>query len=110
MRRGEIYWVNLDPAVGSEIGECRPAVVLQNDLANHSSPTVTIVPLSTRVGRVYPFQVLIPASASGLNRDSKALCEQIRTVSKTRLLDKAGGLSIVVMEAIRTALDRHLWH
>lgn len=110
MRRGEIYWVNLDPVVGSEVGKRRLAVVLQNDLANHSSPTVTIVPLSTRVGRVYPFQVLISASASGLDRDGKALCEQIRTVSKTRLLDKAGGLPVSVMEAIRTALDRHLWH
>ena len=110
MRRGDIFWVNLDPVVGSEIGKRRPAVVLQNDLANHSSPTVTIVPLSTRVGRVYPFQVLIPADRSGLDRDSKALCDQIRTVSKTRLLDKAGGLSTSVMEAIRTALDRHLWH
>lgn len=109
MRRGEIYWVNLDPVVGSEIGKRRPAVILQNDLANHSSPTVTIVPLSTRVGRVYPFQVLIPAATSGLDRDSKALCEQIRTVSKTRLLDKAGELSNSVMKAIRTALDRHLW-
>lgn len=110
MRRGEIYWVNLDPVVGSEVGKRRPAIVLQNDLANHSSPTVTIVPLSTRVGRVYPFQVLIPASTSGLDRDGKALCEQVRTVSKTRLLNKVGGLSNSVMEAIRTALDRHLWH
>ncbi len=110
MRRGEIYWVNLDPVVGSEIGKRRPAVVLQNDLANYSSPTVTIVPLSTRVGRVYPFQVLIPASTSGLDRDSKALCEHIRTVSKTRLLDMVGEVSITVIEAIRTALDRHLWH
>ena len=110
MRRGEIYWVNLDPVVGSEIGKRRPAVILQNDLANHSSPTVTIVPLSTRVGKVYPFQVLIPAATSGLDRDSKALCEQIRTVSKTRLFDKVGDLSNSVMKAIRTALDRHLWH
>ncbi len=110
MRRGEIYWVNLDPVVGSEIGKRRPAVVLQNDLANHSSPTVTIVPLSTRVGRVYPFQVLIPASTSRLDRDSKALCEHIRTVSKTRLLDKAGEISSPLLEAIRMALDRHLWH
>ena len=110
MKRGESYWVNLDPVVGSEIGKCRPALILQNDLANNTSPTVTIVPLSTRVSRVFPFQVLIPSAASGLDRDSKALCEQIRMVSKNRLLDKAGELSISDMKAIRTALDRHLWH
>jgi mRNA interferase MazF len=109
VRRGDVYWVNLDPVVGSEIGKRRPAVILQNELANRTSPTVTIVPLSTRVDRVYPFQVHIPGDESGLGRDSKALCEQIRTVSRTRLLDKAGELPAQLLDEVRLALDHHLW-
>ena len=54
MRRGEVYRVALDPVIGSETGKTRPAVVVQNDLANRSSPTVTIVPISSRVAKVYP--------------------------------------------------------
>ncbi len=109
MRRGEVYWVNLDPVLGSEVGKRRPAVVLQNDLANRTSPTVTMVPLSARSGRVYPFQVLIPAGEAGLAKDSKALCEQIRTVSRERLLERLGSLSETRLRQIREALDRHLW-
>ncbi|HHQ47760.1 MAG TPA: type II toxin-antitoxin system PemK/MazF family toxin [Acidobacteria bacterium] len=109
MRRGDVYWVNLDPMVGSEVGKKRPAVILQNDLANRTSPTVTVVPLSGSVERVYPFQVRIPAGEAGLERESKALCEQIRTVSRQRLLERIGRLGAERLREIRTALDRHLW-
>ncbi len=109
MRRGEVYWVSLDPAVGSEIGRRRPAVVLQNDVANASSPTVTVIPLSSNVHRAYPFQVRIPAGEGGLPRESKALCEQIRTVSRERLCERVGSLPSERLEEIRAALDRHLW-
>ncbi len=109
MRRGEIYLVALDPVVGSETGKTRPALVLQNELANRSSPTVTVVPLTSRVGRVYPFQVRIPAGEGGLGTPSKALCEQIRTVSRQRLRQRLGELSAQRLEEIRQALDRHLW-
>lgn len=108
-KRGDVVYVNLDPVVGSEIGKTRPAVVLQNDLANRSSPTVTVIPLSTKIDRVFPFQVLIPAGEGGLEQDSKALCEQIRTLSTTRILHRLGSLPSQRMEEIRTALDRHLW-
>lgn len=109
MRRGDVYWVNLDPVVGSEVGKKRPAVILQNDLANRTSPTVTVVPLSGSVERVFPFQVRIPAGEAGLARESKALCEQIRTVSRQRLLERIGRLGVERLREIRTALDRHLW-
>jgi len=109
MRRGEIYRVNLDPVVGSETGKTRPALVLQNDLANRSSPTVTIVPISGRVERIYPFQVRIPAGEGGLPRESKALCEQIRTVSRQRVGQRLGELPADRLREIREALDRHLW-
>jgi mRNA interferase MazF len=109
MRRGDVFWVNLDPVVGSEVGKKRPAVVVQNEAANHSSTTVTIIPLSTSVGRVYPFQVRIPAGEAGLDRESKALCEQIRTVSRTRLLAQMGTLDQGRLAEIHKAVDRHLW-
>ncbi len=109
MRRGDVYQVSLDPVVGSEIGKTRPAVILQNDLANETSPTVTIVPISSKLRRVYPFQVRLSAGDSGLERESKALCEQIRTISRERLVNKLGHLSQESLDQIRTALDRHLW-
>ncbi len=109
MRRGDVYWVNLDPVVGSEVGKKRPAVILQNDLANRTSPTVTVVPLSGSVKRVHPFQVRIAAGEAGLPEESKALCEQIRTVSRQRLLERIGTLGPERLHEIRTALDRHLW-
>lgn len=109
MRRGEIYRVALDPVIGSETGKTRPALILQNDLANRSSPTVTVIPISSQVGRVYPFQVRIPAGEGGLPRDSKALCEQIRTVSRQRLGQRLGELPPDRLRRIREALDRHLW-
>lgn len=109
MRRGEIYRVTLDPVIGSETGKTRPALVLQNDLANRSSPTVTVVPISSKVGRIYPFQVRIPAGEGGLPRESKALCEQIRTVSRQRLGERLGELPPERLQEVRQALDRHLW-
>lgn len=109
MQRGDVFLVNLDPVVGSEVGKTRPAIVLQNEMANRTSPTVTVLPLSTQVERVFPFQVLIPAGEGGLPRDSKALCEQIRTLSTRRLVQRLGSLPPERLEEIRTALERHLW-
>lgn len=101
--------VNLDPVVGSEVGKRRPAIVLQNELANRTSSTITIIPLTSRVDRVFPFQVLIPAGEGGLDRPSKALCEQIRTVSRGRLVQLLGSLPETRVAELRTVLDRHLW-
>jgi len=109
IRRGDVYLVQFDPVVGSEVGKTRPAVVLQNDLANRSSPTVTLIPVSSKAERVFPFQVRIPAGEGGLARDSKALCEQIRTVSRDRLVQYLGYLPPERLVEIRAALNRHLW-
>jgi mRNA interferase MazF len=109
MRRGDVYWVNLDPVVGSEVGKSRPAVVVQNEAANRSSATVTVIPLTSSTGRVYPFQVLVPAGEAGLPHASKALCEQVRTLSRNRLTERIGSLPDQRLEQIREALDRHLW-
>lgn len=109
IQRGDVFLVSLDPVVGSEVGKTRPAVVLQNDLANRSSPTVTVIPLSSKVERVFPFQVRIPAGEGGLEQEGKALCEQIRTLSRTRVLKRLGQLPAERLAEIRAALDRHLW-
>ena len=109
IKRGDVFLVSLDPVVGSEIGKTRPAVVVQNELANRSSRTVTVIPISSSVERVFPFQVRIPAGEGGLSRESKALCEQVRTLSRERLLQCLGELSPERLNEIRTALDRHLW-
>ena len=109
MRRGDVFWVNLDPVVGSEVGKKRPAVVVQNEAANRTSATATVIPLSTNLRRVYPFQVRVPAGEAGLDRDSKALCEQIRTLSRTRLIERIGTIGPARLDEIREALDRHLW-
>lgn len=109
MKRGDVYQVSLDPVRGSEIGRTRPAVVLQNDLANETSPTVTLVPISSKVHRVYPFQVRLRAGEAGLSRESKVLCEQIRTVSRDRLTQRLGRVTARRLDQIKKALDRHLW-
>jgi mRNA interferase MazF len=95
VRRWEIYWVDLEPAVGSEQGgERRPAVVISNDGFNHHFDVVTIVPMTKREGkkrRVYPFEVLAP-DLVGTRYESILLPQQVRTISKRRLLERIGEL------------------
>ncbi len=109
MERGEIYLVAFDPVVGSETGKTRPAIVVQNELANRSSPTVTVVPLTSRTSRLFPFQVRLAAGEGGLKHESKALCEQIRTISRDRFGRRLGKLPAQRIDEIRAAIDRHLW-
>lgn len=109
IQRGDVYLVGLDPVIGSEVGKSRPAIIVQNEAANRSSPTFTIIPISSRTERIFPFQVLLPAGEGGLRTPSKALCEQIRTVSRERLLQRMGQISPERLDEIRAALDRHLW-
>lgn len=92
MRRGEIFFAALDPARGSETQKTRPVVVVSNDVANRAAAVVTVVPLTSNVERVYPFEVLLAASATGLAKDSKAMAQQVRTLDKARLNARAAGL------------------
>lgn len=113
MLRGEIRLVDLDPVVGSEASKRRPAVVVSNDRANSTASSsgrgvVTIVPLTSNTSRVYPFQVLLPAGATGLPRDSKAQAEQVRSVAVRRLGPAVGRLSAALMSALEDALRLHL--
>jgi len=113
LRRGQIVLVSLDPAVGSEARKTRPVVVVSNNTANAaasrtSSATVTVVPVTSNTVRVLPFQVLLPAGATGLDRDSKAQAEQVRTVSVSRVVRPVGWVPAELMGALDEALRLHL--
>ena len=110
IRRGEIYWTNLDPALGAELRKRRPALVASNDVNNEHSPTVTVLPLTTAgMEKAYPFQVKVPAGiCAGLER-CKVKAEQVRTVDKRRLVGQAlGVLPAGLMVEVDAALRLHL--
>ena len=113
MRRGDIVVVNLDPVRGSEASKNRPAVVVSNDAANTTATrlgrgVVTVVPVTSNVARVYPFQVLLPAGQTGLRRDSKAQAEQVRSVAVERIGERLGRLPAAIMNQLDEALRVHL--
>lgn len=104
---------DLDPARGSEANKRRPAVIVSNDHANAVATrlgrgVVTVVPVTSNVTRVFPFQVSLPAESTGLRVDSKAQCEQVRAVSVERLGPALGQLPASIMGEIDAALCLHL--
>ncbi|MFD2729913.1 type II toxin-antitoxin system PemK/MazF family toxin [Enterococcus camelliae] len=89
IRRGDVYFADLSPVVGSEQGGIRPVLIVQNNLGNHFSPTVIVVAITAKISKPkLPTHIPIPASKLGLERDSVILTEQIRTIDKSRLKDK----------------------
>lgn len=115
MLRGEVRLTELDPARGSEAAKTRPAVLVSNDRANANATaarlgrgTVTVVPLTSSVARVYPFQTLLPADETGLHRDSKAQAEQVRSVDVARVGPVLGRVPGQLMADLDEALRLHL--
>lgn len=113
MRRGEIRLVDLDPVRGSEAAQRRPAVIVSNDGANTTAArlgrgVVTVVPITSNIERVYPFQVLLEAAETGLTLDSKAQAEQIRSVSVDRLGAVMGMVPNHVLDRLDDAMRLHL--
>lgn len=113
MRRGEIYWVDLEPVRGSEANKVRPAVIVSNDAANRAAErsgrgVVTIVPVTSNIDRIFPFQVLLPAAECGLDKDSKAQAEQIRSIAVVRLRRRAGMIPNDLLDRLDAALRLHL--
>jgi mRNA interferase MazF len=113
MRRGEIVTVSLDPARGSEVSKTRPAVVVSNDAANATATrlgrgVITVVPVTSNIARVYPFQVLLPAGQTGLRQDSKAQAEQVRSVAVERIGGTLGQLPTTLITELDRALRLHL--
>ena len=113
MRRGDVVLVDLDPVRGSESAKRRPAVVVSNDGANAVAErlgrgVVTVVPVTSNVRRVYPFQIVLPATESGLRRDSKAQAEQVRSVDVGRVVETVARLSPALMAGLDDRLRLHL--
>ena len=113
MRRGEIRWVDLDPARGSESNQRRPAVIVSNDGANTAAGrlgrgVVTVVPVTSNVERIHPFQSVLSARNTGLPVDSKAQAEQVRSVAVERIGALIGSLSGEDIAALDEALRLHL--
>lgn len=108
IKRGDIYLVDLNPVIGTEIGKTRPAVVISNDINNTYADTVSIAPITSNVDKVYPFEVFLAKGESGLTKESKAKCNQIRSVDKKRLRKYIGTLKEDKIKELEEAILIHL--
>ena len=110
MVRGSVVWVTLDPARGTEIRKTRPCVVVSRDIANEVSRTITVVPLLSVKGKAAErlVQPVLSTKESGLPKDSRALCDQVRAVDKGRISKTVGVLSSGIMQKIDRGLILHL--
>ena len=109
MLRGDVYYANLDPSQGAETQKTRPVLIVSNNAANRSSAVITVLPISSNVVKIFPFEVKLPASETGLNKDSKAMAQQVRTLDKGRLGQQAvGQLPAILMAKVDAALRLHL--
>lgn len=109
MKRGEIYYANLDPTIGSEIKKKRTVLIISNDANNNMAQSITIIPITSNLTRVYSFEVALPAKISGLKKDSKLQCQQIRTISKLRINPPAvGKVANSTLNQVQSALELHL--
>ncbi len=105
IKRGELYYADLSPVVGSEQGGIRPVLVVQNDVGNKYSPTVIAAAVTSQINKArLPTHIELSATQFGLSKDSVVLLEQIRTIDKKRLKEKIGSLSSVTMERVNNAL------
>ena len=105
VKRGDIYYADLSPVVGSEQGGLRPVLIIQNDVGNRYSPTVIAAAITSRMGKTrLPTHIDVYADKAGLAKDSVILLEQIRTLDKRRLKEKMGHLDESMMRAVNTAI------
>lgn len=106
VKRGDIYYADLSPVVGSEQGGVRPVLIIQNDVGNRYSPTVIAAAITSRQDKTkLPTHIPIEASDCGLQKDSVVLLEQVRTLDKRRLREKMGSVGIQAMRAVNQALS-----
>ena len=104
MKRGEVWWVEFDPAVGSEIRKTRPAVIVSNDAANRHLSRVVVIPLTSSTARQYPGEALVTVAG----QPSKAMADQIMAADKARLKSQIGVLSKDDLRAVEGAMTVHL--
>jgi mRNA interferase MazF len=106
VKRGDVFYADLSPVVGSEQGGVRPVLVIQNDIGNRFSPTVIVAAITAQIQKAkLPTHVEIEAKTHGLDRDSVVLLEQIRTIDKQRLTDKITHLEEEMMRKVDDALQ-----
>ncbi len=106
IRRGDIYYADLSPVVGSEQGGLRPVLIVQNDVGNKYSPTVIAAAITSRMGKAkLPTHIDVPGLDVGLAKDSVILLEQIRTLDKRRLKEKMGHLDDETMRGVNSAIQ-----
>ena len=106
VKRGDIYYADLSPVVGSEQGGIRPVLVIQNDIGNKYSPTVIEAAITSQINKAkMPTHIELAAKDYGLNKDSVILLEQIRTIDKRRLREKIGRIDDGLMASVNNALS-----
>ncbi len=106
VKRGDIYYADLSPVVGSEQGGVRPVLIIQNDVGNKYSPTVIATAITSQINKAkMPTHIELDANEYGLSRDSVVLAEQIRTIDKRRLKEKIGHLDSKLMNKVNEALE-----
>ena len=106
VKRGEIYYADLSPVIGSEQGGVRPVLIVQNDTGNRHSPTIIAAAITSKTGKArLPTHIALSGRSVGLNRDSIILLEQIRTIDKKRLKEKMGHLDDATMINVNNAIE-----
>ncbi len=106
IKRGDIYYADLSPVVGSEQGGVRPVLIIQNDVGNRYSPTVIATAITSQINKAkMPTHIELDANEYGLSKDSVVLAEQIRTIDKRRLKEKIGHLDDELMTRVNEALE-----
>jgi mRNA interferase MazF len=104
MKRGEVWWVNFEPSLGSETRKVRPAVIVSNDSSNTHLNRVQVIPLTSNTGKCYPSEVLVTLNGA----ENKAMADQIATVDKQRLQNPAGNISNKDMKQVERAIKIQL--
>lgn len=106
VKRGDIFYADLSPVIGSEQGGVRPVLIVQNDVGNKYSPTVIVAAITSQINKAkMPTHIEINATEYGLNKDSVILLEQIRTIDKKRLREKTGHVDSELMKLINEAIS-----
>jgi mRNA interferase MazF len=104
MKRGDVWWVNFQPSIGGEIRKQRPAIIVSNDAANYYLNRVQVVPITSNIGKLYPSEAYITFHG----KKSKAMADQVTTVSKKRLINSVGTISATEMEGVGKAIATQL--